>query len=196
MIPRHLHRMARWAPLVAVVSLVLSLARPSAGAQYCIGSTAYTVRDPAGPPMSPAQMRRLEVIEVNGQPARRVSDGRGGLLYTAPFRQSDYRIPLANPMELADLGQCGEIQELVLRFEGQQMRLRFGVPHHNTRYHFDSLPFQQGSFRVTGSDGRGPYPCDGNQAPPLIDNEHHGECRIDARHWHPVRSALRSAPRP
>ncbi len=179
--------------LCALAALGVTFTSSSVEAQYCIGSTAYTVRNAAGDPMSPEEMQRLTIVSVNGEPARSSVDRASQAVYEAPFgtNHSPYRIPLANPLELATMAQCGEIRELVLRFDGVTMRLTFAVPHHNTRYHFDSLPFQAGHFRARSVDPWHTFPCDDGGGPPLIDNENHGECRVPPRNWARLRRRAR-----
>lgn len=174
----------RWALVgAAALALVIAAVGPRSSAQYCIGTTLYTVRDERGVPMGADQLRQLSVVSVDGRPAQPI-EGASPPAFEAPFgsRRMPYRIALATPLLIAAIEQCGEIDRLVLRYAGRTMQLRFGVPHHNTRYHFDSLPFQSGRFRITGD---GSFPCEGGSGPPRIDNETRGECRVAASRWEP-----------
>jgi hypothetical protein len=186
--------------LLTAAALGAALAARRAEAQYCIGSTVYAVRDESGVLMSPAQLRRLEVVSVNGHAARLRHDDAGSPYYEAQFEPGHvpYQIRLANPLLLASIAQCGEIDELVLRYQGRLMHLRFGVAHHNTRYHIDSLPFQPGTFRLTGGSlGGRIFPCTGGGAPPLIDNENYGECHVVSGRWErAARATAERAPAP
>jgi hypothetical protein len=175
---------------LAVAVLTLAAGPTEALAQYCIGSTVYTVRDTKGDPMGPSELARVEVVSINGQRARRQGAGKA-VFYEA----GRYKIRPGRPLVLATLDQCGLIDELVLRYRGRVMRLRFGVVNHNTRYHIEALPFQSGTFLLTDeSRGSRIFPCAGGAGPPRIDNETVGECLVPARLWKRVPSSKARAP--
>jgi hypothetical protein len=185
-------------PSLAVVVVALAANPAEALAQYCIGSTAYTVVDEKGAPMSPTELRRLEVVSINGRPARRRRGADGEVYFEVARSKSgtpSYSVKPGRPLELATMAQCGEIDEVVLRWRGRLMRLHFGVAHHNTRYHIEAPPFASGTFRLTGGAvGGAVYPCAGGGGPPLIDNENRSECRVPARLWKRVSTPKARAP--
>src|SRR5688500_16933842 len=58
------HRVGR--RLVGLVVTALIIPARGLAAQYCIGTTAYVVRDEAGAIMSAAHMKRLTIRSLNG----------------------------------------------------------------------------------------------------------------------------------
>ncbi len=77
-------------------------------------------------------------------------------------------------------GPCGQIGDLVLRYDKMTMKLIFDVSINNTNFVVDSLPFQSGTFRLTS------LACADSKPPPRVDNENRGFCLVPARAWKQV----------
>lgn len=126
-------------------------------AQYCIGTTAYIVRDEAGAVMSTDQLGRLSV-QINGIPATR----------------------LTNPLTFGINGihtACGQLGDLTLTSGGKTMHLLFDIREHNTYFEIDGLSYREGTFHLRSLE------CLHGARPPVIDNNSSGKCLVPAERW-------------
>jgi len=162
-----------------------------ASAQYCIGRTAYIIRDEAGREMTVPEIEKL-VVAVNGieliwhRPDPKMDvilyQFEGVINYNKTLRRvvrngGELRNPLGFGMDPPAF--CGKIGDLVIRKGKKVMRLDFDIGEHNTHYEIDSLPFQEGTFRLKSTKCK-----DGT--PPAIDNNTVGKCRVAASAWAPL----------
>src|SRR5687768_14790881 len=151
------HRVGRRLVGLAITALII----PACGlsAQYCIGTTAYVVRDEAGAIMSAADMKRVAIRSLNGFTLQLRTDSGGtespyyalesyvGYLNAMKFERV---VAADNPLiwSLNPLAHCGDVRDLTLTYAGKTMRLLFDIKEHNTYFEIDAPPFQDGTFRL------------------------------------------------
>ncbi len=161
-------------------------------AQYCIGHTAYIVRDEAGKVMTVPELEKL-AIKINGIELKwhRPTPDRNMIFYQFEHLMNyDKKLrrymrnggELRNPLGFGidPPAFCGQIGDLVISKSGKEMRLIFDIGEHNTHYQIDSLPFREGAFYL------GSTKCSDGAAPPMIDNNTVGKCLVSADNWKTV----------
>lgn len=181
----------RHAFILASLLFVFTLfsASPASG-QYCIGSTAYIIRDETGKVMPVPELEKL-VVKVNGIGLQwHRPDPRADVTYfqfenVINYEKALRRVlriggELRNPLRFGEVALCGKIGDLIIHKANVEMRLVFDIGEHNTYYEIDSLPFQEGTFHLKS------LKCADGAAPPMIDNNTVGTCFVSASNWEPA----------
>ena len=187
----------RFAHLVVAVGFAATSPCHAAFAQYCIGTTAYVIRDEAGAIMSTEQLERLSV-RINGVQTIARTDSvahRRFLEYETVVARKGYVAGAArwidslttaratwvtNPLTFGvngSLTACGQLGDLTITSGGQVMRLLFDIREHNTYFEIDGLPFRDGTFHLAS------LKCADGARPPAVDNASSAKCLVPADRW-------------
>lgn len=163
-------------------------------AQLCTGSLSYVIRDESGAKMSESQLEKVIIREIDGKEpvmekkAILGKDSPEQVYYKVGSTGDLIRIRFANPLYVPDL--CGNINSLTLQYEKKTMMLLFENTDNWRRYVIDSLPFQEGIFRLKKKNEGGgrnyeSTPCDefvpGRQTGPLSYTK--AMCNVFAQSW-------------
>ena len=176
--------------LLSLAFVLLLAPDQNAAAQYCIGHTAYIVRDEKDNVMTVPELKTLKVT-VNGSELRwfRPDGSSDDQVYFQFEEVMNYNNRLqrflrtggvlGNPLGFGidPPAFCGKIADLVINKGGKEMRLVFDIGEHNTHYEIDSLAFQPGTFYLQSTK------CSDGAPPPMIDNNTVGKCFVSSSNW-------------
>jgi hypothetical protein len=155
----------------------------------------YVVRNEKGDIMNSSELKKIVVKSINdNEPAmtKNYEDGEMfSYCYSAKYRAREYSqhtvsmclhpagTGMSPPAPGIDVYPARVVEELTLVYNGKQMKLVFDIKqHHFTYYLIDSLPFQDGAFRLRS------FACKrGGPLPELITTDRGSRCFISADNW-------------
>ena len=166
--------------LLFALSLVLFSFSLNSPGQYCIGQTKFTPRDSKGRIMKKKHLRKLKVLEVDGEP-RKLTDreDRVGIFYPTSKGNRSHGLYFKKRLSFV-FGFCNQIRDITLGFKGVKMMLIFDIGILNSNFNIEALPFQKGTFRLKS------LKCIGGKRPPRVDNENRGFCQVSSTNWEKV----------
>ena len=94
--------------------------------------------------MSDEQAEKVVIKVMNTWEPESDSEGR---VYVKGYANSERR-KFRTGNQLNFIRNCGNLDSLVLQYKGKTMSLIFANRDHWRRYKIDSLPFQEGTFRL------------------------------------------------
>jgi hypothetical protein len=178
-----------------ILIILIFLAANEVFAQPSPKGFTYVVRNEKGDIMNSSELKKIVVKSINDNEATMTKKYEDGELFFYCYRgkypateDSQHTVSMclhqdatgmSPPAPGIDVYPARVVQELTLVYSGKQMKLVFDInQHHFTHYLIDSLPFQDGAFRLRS------FACKRNGPLPERITTYNGSlCFISADNW-------------